>query len=101
LLAQKKRTKEKGSLKSFSKKDLCGIARLSAICVGLSLNKVIWIQLIFRRPQRILGTGAPKLSAALIFLWFLSLHQDKERNIPSPRNLFLQNLINLFRITGI
>jgi hypothetical protein len=33
LLAQKKRTKEKGSLKSFSKKDLYGIARLTAIWV--------------------------------------------------------------------
>jgi hypothetical protein len=46
-------------------------------------------------------TGAPKLSAALIFLWFLSLHQDKERNIAAPRNLFFKKSINLYRITGI
>jgi hypothetical protein len=40
LLAQKKRTKEKGSLKSFSKKDLGALIALRRFGLGYPLTKI-------------------------------------------------------------
>jgi len=42
-------------------------------------------------------TGAPKLSAALIFLWLLSFYQEKESNVITCHPEDNSSLSNLYK----